>query len=152
MNIKPLILVCLFFTATCIAAEKNNTTPKVAQIIPFHIVYVWQLETITNTKTDILVRYYQKSSQNKLFSELHQNVNIEKGAFSISLGQGQAKNGWFSKYKTLHDVLIQNDIVEMSFKVGDVIQYPTVDLLPAGHSMASYMAIAVVQNNNQLNS
>ncbi|TDR20674.1 proprotein convertase P-domain-containing protein [Marinicella litoralis] len=154
MKKTPLIIICLFFAATCFAAETNDTVEKVAQITPFHILYQGQLDVANDVKVrqDITVTYYQPKTQKKLFTEIHKNTSIDQGVFNITLGQGQAKNGWFAPYKSMHEVFLKNDVIDLSFKVGDVVQYPMVSLKPAGHSMASSMALSGVQNNNKLHS
>lgn len=155
MNYKvKLLICCLFLSLASYANTKAVNSEKANEIIPSFVSYQGQLEEKNKEMIvkDITVTYYSKHTNKKLYNELHKDVAINDGIFSINLGRGIAKNGWFSKYKTLHDVFENNDSINMSFKIDGVTKYPMVGLLPAGHSMETTMAISGLDNNNTLHS
>lgn len=149
-----LILVLLLVLIQAQAGQPESTPSKSAELIPHTVEYqgTVSLPAVNNKQSDIEVTYTRQDNGKKVYREVHQNVFIRDGQFSLVLGAGQPKNGWFAKYKTLNEVFKANDKLNMSFKVADTTLYPQVALLPAGHSMESGMAIAGFKNPNELHS
>jgi subtilisin-like proprotein convertase family protein len=154
INKAAVILFSCFFSFASIAQENKGDILKVQETIPFHIGYQGKVDSIKDsiTNKDITVTYYSKDLKDKLFTESHKNVTFKNGSFNLTLGQGQSKNGLLAKYNTLHEVFVKHDVLKMSFEVDSVAQFPMVQLLPAGHSMATSMAIAGVKDNSKIHS
>ncbi len=147
------VFLMLLLTITVQANNKSNI-PFNGKFIPDTIRYHGQLQnSLSSNKTThkIEITYYNLSNK-VLYKETLNNITITNGKFDIELGTGETKKKWFFKKRSLKDIFMSHDKLEMSFSIDSENYYPKVKLFPSGHSMQSSLAIAGVRNDTQLHS
>jgi hypothetical protein len=86
---------------------------------------------------------YLDTSGAELFVETMPSVSFTAGRFAVELGTGEAASD--ARYASLHEVLAANPELAFEVTIGETQYGPPIGVLPAGHSLKTFMVAAGVR-------